>query len=146
MIFGALSQNAIMALNKDTKIGGFSHNTGEGGISPYHLKHGGDLVWQIGTGYFDCRNAEGGFDELLFKQNACSDVVKIIEIKLSQGAKPGHGGILPTVKLTQEIADIRHVPMGHDVVSPPTHTAFSSPVGLLEVVLTSFDPGILIDA
>jgi len=134
MSFGALSQHAIMALNNGAKIGGFSHNTGEGGISPYHLKNGGDLVWQIGTGYFGCRNAEGGFDETLFSEKANLDVVKMIEIKLSQGAKPGHGGILPAVKLTQEIADIRHVPMGQDVVSPPAHTAFSTPVGLLEFV------------
>lgn len=135
MSFGALSQNAIMALNKGAKIGGFSHNTGEGGISPYHLKNGADLVWQIGTGYFGCRNADGGFDEKLFIEKATLDVVKMIEIKLSQGAKPGHGGILPAVKLTQEIADIRHVPMGHDVVSPPAHTAFSTPKGLLEFVV-----------
>jgi len=134
MSFGALSQNAIMALNKGAKIGGFSHNTGEGGISPYHLKNGGDLVWQIGTGYFGCRNAEGDFDEKLFSEKATLDVVKMIEIKLSQGAKPGHGGILPAIKLTQEIADIRHVSMGHDVVSPPAHTAFSTPKGLLEFV------------
>ncbi|MFV9614840.1 MAG: FMN-binding glutamate synthase family protein [Gammaproteobacteria bacterium] len=134
MSFGALSQNAIMALNKGAKIGDFFHNTGEGGISPYHLKHGGDLVWQIGTGYFGCRNTEGNFDETLFAEKATQDVVKMIEIKLSQGAKPGHGGILPAVKLTQEIADIRHVPMGHDVVSPPAHSAFSTPQGLLEFV------------
>jgi len=134
MSFGALSQNAIMALNKGAKIDGFAHNTGEGGISPYHLEHGGDLIWQIGTGYFGCRNSNGGFDEALFTEKAGQTVVKMIEIKLSQGAKPGHGGILPAVKLTQEIADIRHVPMGHDVVSPPAHSAFSTPVGLLEFV------------
>jgi len=134
MSFGALSQHAIMALNNGAKIGGFSHNTGEGGISPYHLKHGGDLVWQIGTGYFGCRNADGDFDDTLFSEKATQPVVKMIEIKLSQGAKPGHGGILPAIKLTQEIADIRHVPMGHDVVSPPAHSAFSTPIGLLEFV------------
>ncbi len=134
MSFGALSKNAIMALNKGAKIDGFAHNTGEGGISPYHLEYGGDLIWQIGTGYFGCRNSRGGFDEALFTENARMDVVKMIEIKLSQGAKPGHGGILPAIKLTQEIADIRHVPMGQDVVSPPAHSAFSTPVGLLEFV------------
>ncbi|VAW55859.1 Ferredoxin-dependent glutamate synthase [hydrothermal vent metagenome] len=134
MSFGALSQNAIMALNKGAKIGGFSHNTGEGGISSYHLKYGGDLVWQIGTGYFGCRNAEGQFDEALFSEKAKHPVVKMIEIKISQGAKPGHGGILPAVKLTQEIATIRHVPMGHDVVSPPSHSAFSTPIELLDYV------------
>ena len=134
MSFGALSKNAIMALNKGAKIDNFAHNTGEGGLSPYHLKHGGDLIWQIGTGYFGCRNSEGDFDEMLFSENAGKDVVKMIEIKLSQGAKPGHGGILPAVKLTQEIAEIRHVPMGHDVISPPAHTAFSTPQGLLRFV------------
>ena len=134
MSFGALSRTAIMALNKGAKAGDFFHNTGEGGISPYHLKYGGDLVWQIGTGYFGCRAADGGFDEQLFAQNAGRDVVKMVEIKLSQGAKPGHGGLLPAVKLTREIAEIRNVPMGHDVVSPAAHTAFSSPLGLLEFV------------
>jgi len=134
MSFGALSRNAIMALNKGAGTGGFAHNTGEGGISPYHLKYGGDLIWQIGTGYFGCRNRNGEFDAPLFAEKAGLDVVKMIEIKLSQGAKPGHGGILPAVKLTQEIADIRHVPMGRDVVSPPAHTAFSTPVGLLQFV------------
>ena len=123
-----------MALNKGAKIGGFSHNTGEGSMSPYHLKYGGDIIWQIGTGYFGCRNDEGGFNPESFKENASQDVVKMIEIKLSQGAKPGHGGILPAAKLTEEIAKIRHVPMGHDVVSPPAHTAFSTPKGLLEFV------------
>lgn len=134
MSYGALSQHAIMALNKGAKLGGFAHNTGEGGLSPYHLKHGGDIIWQLGTGYFGCRTAEGGFDADKFAQQSKFNVVKMIEIKLSQGAKPGHGGILPAVKLTQEIADIRHVPMGHDVVSPPAHTAFSGPTGLLEFV------------
>ncbi len=134
MSFGALSQNAILALNMGAKIGGFFHNTGEGGISPYHLENGGDLVWQIGTGYFGCRNVNGEFDDALFSEKARLDVVKMIEIKLSQGAKPGHGGILPEVKLTQEIADIRHVPMGHDVVSPAAHSTFSTPLGLLEFV------------
>ena len=134
MSFGALSKNAIMALNKGAKTDNFAHNTGEGRLSPYHLKHGGDLIWQIGTGYFGCRNSEGDFDEVLFREKAGKEVVKMIEIKLSQGAKPGHGGILPAVKLTQEIADIRHVPMGHDVISPPAHTAFSTPQGLLEFV------------
>ncbi len=134
MSYGALSRNAIMALNKGAKIGGFSHNTGEGGVSPYHLKHGGDLVWQIGTGYFGCRSKEGGFDKETFVEMASHDVVKMIEIKLSQGAKPGHGGILPGTKVTQEIADIRKVEIGKDVISPPAHTAFSTPMGLLEFV------------
>lgn len=134
MSFGSLSKNAIMALNKGAKAGGFAHNTGEGGLSPYHLKYGGDIIWQIGTGYFGCRNAEGNFDKDLFQQYACRDEVKMIEIKLSQGAKPGHGGILPAVKLTEEIAKIRHVPMGQDVISPAAHSAFSSPQGLLDFV------------
>jgi len=134
MSFGALSKNAILALNKGAKQGGFAHNTGEGGISPYHLEHGGDLIWQIGTGYFGCRTAESNFDEQLFAEKAQQTVVKMIEIKLSQGAKPGHGGILPAIKLTQEIADIRHVPMGQDVISPSAHSAFSTPLGLLYFV------------
>lgn len=132
MSYGSLSQNAIRALNKGAKQGGFFHNTGEGSLSPYHLEHGGDIVWQIGTGYFGCRNADGNFDAELFQSNASRDVVKMIEVKLSQGAKPGHGGILPAAKLTEEIARIRNVPMGADVVSPPAHTAFSTPLGLLE--------------
>lgn len=135
MSFGALSQNAIMALNKGAKIGNFAHNTGEGGISRYHLEYGGNLIWQIGTGYFGCRNSDGGFDEELFTKKVAHNAVKMIEIKLSQGAKPGHGGILPAAKLTQEIAAIRHVPMGHDVVSPPAHSAFSSPIELLEFIV-----------
>ena len=134
MSYGALSKHAIMALNKGAKLGGFSHNTGEGGLSPYHLKYGGDIVWQIGTGYFGCRDSDGYFDKALFTEKAKLDVVKMIEIKLSQGAKPGHGGILPAAKLTQEIAQIRHVPMGHDVVSPPAHSTFDTPTGLLEFV------------
>lgn len=134
MSYGALSKNAIMALNKGAKIGGFSHNTGEGSMSPYHLEHGGDIVWQLGTGYFGCRDEDGNFNPDTFKKNASKEVVKMIEIKLSQGAKPGHGGILPAAKLTEEIAKIRHVPMGADVVSPPSHSAFSSPIGLLDFV------------
>lgn len=134
MSFGSLSQNAIMALNWGAKTGGFAHNTGEGGLSPYHLKYGGDLIWQIGTGYFGCRNPQGNFDADIFQEKAVLPVVKMIEIKLSQGAKPGHGGILPAVKLTEEIAHIRHVPMGQDVISPAAHTAFDSPRGLLEFV------------
>lgn len=133
MSFGALSKAAIKALNLGAKMGGFAHNTGEGGLSPYHLE-GGDLIWQIGTGYFGCRNSDGGFDVDLFKQNSANDNVKMIEIKLSQGAKPGHGGILPAIKLTQEIANIRHVPMGKDVISPAAHSAFDSPIGLLKFV------------
>ncbi len=135
MSFGALSRNAILALNKGAKEGGFAHNTGEGGISPYHLEFGANLIWQIGTGYFGCRNTDGTFDEALFAERASQDVVKMIEIKLSQGAKPGHGGILPAAKVTREIAEIRHVPMGEAVISPPGHSSFSNPVELLEFVV-----------
>lgn len=134
MSYGALSRNAIMALNRGAKIGNFFHNTGEGGVSEWHRKYGGDLVWQIGTGYFGCRDQEGNFDPRLFAREAARDAVKMIEIKLSQGAKPGHGGVLPASKLTQEIADIRKVPMGHDVLSPPGHSAFSNPTELLTFV------------
>ncbi len=134
MSYGALSKNAIQALSHGAKLGDFYHNTGEGGISPYHIAGGGDLVWQIGTGYFACRSENGEFDAGLFKEKASSPQIKMIEIKLSQGAKPGHGGILPASKLTPEIADIRHVPMGKDVISPPAHSAFSEPTGLLQFV------------
>jgi glutamate synthase domain-containing protein 2 len=134
MSYGALSKNAIMSLNRGAKLGGFSHNTGEGSMSPYHLEHGGDIVWQLGTGYFGCRDDKGNFNPETFKENSSKDVVKMIEIKLSQGAKPGHGGILPAAKLTEEIAAIRHVPMGQDVVSPPAHSAFSTPTELLGFV------------
>lgn len=134
MSFGALSKTAIQALNKGAKIGGFAHNSGEGGLSPYHLMYGGDLIWQIGTGYFGCRDQNGQFNELLFTEKSRVDAVKMIEIKLSQGAKPGHGGILPAIKLTEEIAKIRHVEMGEDVISPAAHSAFSSPKELLEFV------------
>ncbi len=135
MSFGSLSKNAILALNKGAKIGGFSHNTGEGGISPYHLEPGGDLIWQIGTGYFGCRTSEGLFCEDTFAEKAKSDNVKMIEIKISQGAKPGHGGILPARKNTEEIARIRDVKPYTDVHSPPSHSAFSSPDGLLKFIL-----------
>ena len=130
MSYGSLSTNAIRALNRGAKIGGFAHNTGEGGLSPFHLQEGGDVIWQIGTGYFGCRDANGKFDEVLFAEKATIENVKMIEIKLSQGAKPGHGGILPASKLTAEIAKIRNVPMGADVISPPSHTAFSTPLEL----------------
>ena len=134
MSYGSLSRRAILALNLGAKLGGFAHNTGEGGLSPYHLEHGGDLVWQIGTGYFGCRNADGSFDEVAFRERAGVPQVKMIELKLSQGAKPGHGGILPASKLTPEIAELRGVPMGQDVISPPAHSAFDSPIGWLEFV------------
>lgn len=136
MSYGSLSDNAIRALNKGAKIGKFAHNTGEGSLSSYHLEAGGDIIWQIGTGYFGCRNAQGQFDPDLFSKNAARESVKMIEIKLSQGAKPGHGGILPAAKVTEEISRIRNVPMGQDVLSPAAHSAFSNPVQLLEFVST----------
>lgn len=134
MSFGALSQNAIEALNGGAKIGGFAHNTGEGGLSPYHLKNGGDLIWQIGTGYFGARDREGNFSEKAFSLNAVKPEVKMIEIKLSQGAKPGHGGILPAVKNTPEVAAIRLVEPGVTVYSPPYHSAFGSPIELIKFI------------
>lgn len=134
MSFGSLSKNAIRSLNGGAKDGGFAHNTGEGGISPYHLEHGGDLIWQIGTGYFGCRSADGRFDAGLFQEMSRLDQVKMIEIKLSQGAKPGHGGILPAVKISSEIAAIRGVELGKDVISPPSHSTFSTPIELMEFI------------
>ncbi|CAM2846902.1 FMN-binding glutamate synthase family protein [Legionella worsleiensis] len=133
MSFGALSGNAIMALNKGAQIGGFAHNTGEGGLSPYHLQ-GGDIIFQIGTAYFGCRDEHGHFNDEEFIKEAHRDEVKMIEIKLSQGAKPSHGGILPAAKLTKEIATVRKVKMGQDVLSPIAHTAFDTPVGMLHFV------------
>jgi len=132
MSFGSLSETAIEALNAGARTGGFYHNTGEGGVSPHHLKPGGDLVWQIGTGYFGCRAADGAFDAERFAECANHEHVKMIEVKLSQGAKPGHGGILPAAKITQEIADIRGVRTGQDVISPPSHSAFESPQEMLD--------------
>jgi glutamate synthase domain-containing protein 2 len=134
MSYGSLSKNAVLALNEGARLGDFAHNTGEGGVSPYHLKPGGDLIWQIGTGYFGCRAKGGGFDRGLYEENVGHASVKMIELKLSQGAKPGHGGILPAAKVTREISEIRGVPMGADVISPPAHTTFSTPTGLLEFI------------
>lgn len=131
MSYGALSKNAILALSGGAKDGGFFHNTGEGGISPHHLEPGGDLVWQIGTAYFGCRDQEGRFSPELFQEKARLPAVKMIEVKLSQGAKPGHGGILPKEKITDEVAAIRGVAKGADVISPPFHSAFQGPESLL---------------
>jgi glutamate synthase domain-containing protein 2 len=134
MSFGSLSENAVLALNRGAKMGGFAHNTGEGGLSPFHLEPGGDIIWQVGTGYFSCRSKDGKFSPEEFEKRANLPNVKMIEIKLSQGAKPGHGGILPGAKVTPLIAGIRGVEIGKDVLSPPAHTAFSTPAGLLEFV------------
>jgi glutamate synthase domain-containing protein 2 len=131
MSFGSLSGNAVEALNAGAKIGGFAHNTGEGGISPHHLKNGGDIIWQVGTGYFGAREEAGNFSPEAFTKNATRPEVKMIELKLSQGAKPGHGGILPAKKNTPEIAAIRGVKAGTTVFSPPFHSAFSTPRGMI---------------
>jgi glutamate synthase domain-containing protein 2 len=134
MSFGALSANAILALNGGAKKGRFAHDTGEGSISQHHRVHGGDLIWEIASGYFGCRNDDGTFSADKFAANAADPQVKLIEIKLSQGAKPGHGGMLPGPKVTAEIAAARGVPVGVDCISPPSHSAFSSPAGLLRFV------------
>ncbi|MBZ4192353.1 FMN-binding glutamate synthase family protein [Niabella beijingensis] len=134
MSYGSLSSNAVEAMNGGAKIGNFAHNTGEGGLSDYHLKQGGDVIWQIGTGYFGCRDEQGNFSPSLFAEKAGIPAVKMIEIKISQGAKPGHGGILPAAKNTPEIARIRHVTPGTTVESPPYHTAFSTPRELVSFI------------
>ena len=134
MSFGALSANAIRALNEGARRGGFYHDTGEGSLSRYHRENGGDICWEIGSGYFGCRNPDGTFCEEKFVENALSPQVKMIEVKLSQGAKPGHGGVLPGPKVTAEIAEARGVAIGEDCVSPAAHSAFSTPIGLLEFV------------
>ncbi len=135
MSFGSLSANAIRALNKGAAMGGFYHDTGEGSISPYHLENGGDLVWELGSGYFGCRTADGHFDPERFAAQATNSQVKMIEIKLSQGAKPGHGGILPAKKVTPEIAATRGVPLGQDCVSPSHHSAFSTPLEMMDFII-----------
>jgi glutamate synthase domain-containing protein 2 len=134
MSFGALGGQAVRAMNLGARDGGFAHDTGEGGISRYHREHGGDLIWQIGTGYFGCRDADGMFDPDLFARNATDPQVKMIEIKVSQGAKPGHGGILPGAKVTEEIAEARLVPVGQDVFSPTFHRAFSTPLEMVDFI------------
>lgn len=132
MSFGSLSANAILALNKGAQLGNFAHDTGEGSISPYHLQHGGDLIWELGSGYFGCRDDNGAFDPQRFAEQARRPQVKMIELKLSQGAKPGHGGILPRHKITAEIAATRGIPRDRDCVSPARHATFSTPIELLQ--------------
>jgi glutamate synthase domain-containing protein 2 len=134
MSFGALSANAIRALNKGAKMGGFAHDTGEGGLSSYHREFGGDIIWEIGSGYFGCRNEDGSFSAERFAALAREPQVKMIEIKLSQGAKPGHGGVLPGPKVSPEIAAARGVPMGIDCISPARHPAFATPVELVQFI------------
>jgi glutamate synthase domain-containing protein 2 len=134
MSFGSLSANAIRALNAGARRGGFSHDTGEGSISPYHREGGGDIVWEVASGYFGCRDAQGRFDPARFAEQAGGDQIKMIEIKLSQGAKPGHGGILPARKVTAEIAATRGVPIGRDCISPPRHSEFSTPCEMMDFI------------
>ena len=134
MSFGALSPNAVRALNAGAKNGSFAHDTGEGGVSPYHREYGGDIIWEIGSGYFGCRNRDGSFNPDEFARIAADDQIKMVELKVSQGAKPGHGGVLPAAKVSEEISRIRGVPMGEDCISPATHRAFSTPLQMMAFV------------
>ena len=134
MSFGALSPNAIRALNGGAKRGGFAHDTGEGGFSPYHREMGGDIIWEVGSGYFGCRNPDGTFCADKFAETAANDQIKMVELKLSQGAKPGHGGVLPAAKVSQEISLTRGVPMGKDCISPSHHSVFATPIELMEFI------------
>jgi glutamate synthase domain-containing protein 2 len=136
MSFGALSPNAIRALNFGAKKGGFAHDTGEGGLSPYHRENGGDIIWEVGSGYFGCRNGDGTFCADKFAETAQNDQVKMVELKLSQGAKPGHGGVLPGAKVTLEISKTRGVPLGKDCISPSRHSAFATPIELMQFIAT----------
>jgi glutamate synthase domain-containing protein 2 len=134
MSFGALSPNAIRALNAGARRGNFAHDTGEGGVSPYHRENGGDLIWEVGSGYFGCRNPDGTFNADKFAEVASEDQIKMVELKISQGAKPGHGGVLPAAKVSPEISRIRGVAMGEDCVSPAFHRAFSTPIGMMHFI------------
>jgi glutamate synthase domain-containing protein 2 len=134
MSFGALSPNAVRALNAGAKKGDFAHDTGEGGVSPYHRENGGDIIWEIGSGYFGCRHRDGSFDPEEFARVAADDQIKMVELKISQGAKPGHGGVLPAAKVSAEISKIRGVAMGEDCISPASHRAFSTPIGMMQFI------------
>jgi len=134
MSFGALSPNAVRALNAGARKGGFAQDTGEGGVSPYHRQNGGDLIWEIGSGYFGCRNPDGSFNPQEFARVAADEQIKMVELKMSQGAKPGHGGVLPAAKVSEEISKIRGVPMGQDCISPASHRAFSTPLGMMAFI------------
>jgi glutamate synthase domain-containing protein 2 len=134
MSFGALSPNAVRALNKGAAKGGFAHDTGEGGYSPYHRENGGDIIWEIGSGYFGCRNEDGTFCADKFAEAARLPQVKMVELKMSQGAKPGHGGVLPAAKVSEEISHTRGVPMGKDCISPSAHSAFSTPIEMMQFI------------
>jgi glutamate synthase domain-containing protein 2 len=134
MSFGALSANAVRALNAGARKGGFAHDTGEGGVSPYHREKGGDIIWEIGSGYFGCRNRDGSFNPELFAKVASEDQIRMVELKISQGAKPGHGGVLPAAKVSEEISKIRGVAMHEDCISPATHRAFSTPLEMMKFI------------
>jgi glutamate synthase domain-containing protein 2 len=134
MSFGALSPNAVRALNAGAKKGGFAHDTGEGGVSPYHRENGGDIIWEIGSGYFGCRNRDGSFNPEEFARVATDDQIKMVELKISQGAKPGHGGVLPAAKVSEEISKIRGVAMDEDCISPAYHRAFSTPLQMMAFI------------
>src|SRR6266581_3972702 len=134
MSFGALSPNAVRALNGGAKKGGFAHDTGEGGFSPYHREHGGDIIWEVGSGYFGCRNPDGSFSPDKFAAMASAPQIRMVELKLSQGAKPGHGGVLPAAKVSAEISQTRGVPMGEDCISPSRHSVFSTPVEMMRFI------------
>lgn len=134
MSFGAMSDNAIRALNAGAKKGNFAHDTGEGGVSPYHRENGGDLIWEIGSGYFGCRNPDGTFNPDEFARVASDDQIKMVELKISQGAKPGHGGVLPAAKVSEEISRIRGVALNEDCISPSFHRAFSTPIGMMQFI------------
>jgi glutamate synthase domain-containing protein 2 len=134
MSFGSLSPNAIRALNAGARMGNFAHDTGEGGVSPYHRENGGDLIWEVGSGYFGCRTRDGHFDPAKFSEVAGLDQVKMVELKISQGAKPGHGGVLPAAKVSPEIARIRGIGLGQDCISPSRHSAFSTPIEMMKFI------------
>ncbi|WP_027580245.1 FMN-binding glutamate synthase family protein [Bradyrhizobium sp. Ai1a-2] len=134
MSFGALSPNAVRALNAGARKGGFAHDTGEGGVSPYHRENGGDIIWEIGSGYFGCRNRDGTFNPDEFARVAADEQIKMVELKMSQGAKPGHGGVLPAAKVSEEISKIRGVPLGEDCISPASHKAFSTPLEMMAFI------------
>lgn len=134
MSFGSLSGNAVLAMNKGAKLGNFAQDTGEGGISPYHCEYGGDLIWEIGSGYFGCRHKDGSFNADEFERKARTEQVKMIEIKISQGAKPAHGGLLPGSKVNKEIAETREIEEGKDCLSPASHPEFDTPIGLMHFI------------
>jgi glutamate synthase domain-containing protein 2 len=134
MSYGSLSANAVLSLNKGAKLGGFAHDTGEGGFSPYHEEHGGDIIWELGSGYFSSRNKDGSFSPERFAEVSSKPQIKMVELKISQGAKPGHGGVLPAAKVTAEIARIRGVDRGQDCISPSWHTAFDTPIGMMHFI------------